>query len=491
MAKKSHDPDDRPRPKPKTKRPSKDDPPPVRLRPGEEDDEEDDFDLRPQAQKGAGMPEFDDRGRRVNQRRKRMWQNVSTFLTLLMVLSFFGVGLYMLIWAKKPVPPDPDMMAFVPPNTSLIYGCNMTEARYNEKFQMKMDGSIERGVPPYLRSVMSQLKLRTADLDRVIIACDSYIPLLSIQQSRGNLENSGSTGVTAVLKLRRTAWQSKDQRDRNDETVDIQFSGSDLQQATGAEEREYNGKRYYAGRSFDGTPYYYHGASAHVLVITESERNMKDLLGKPDSQIVVSGPIKQMADQLGGENFWYGMVFAGVAGDYNQMTDPIGFGGKVLRSQAGGEVGFGFAGGVYNHGVDFTNVTYFADPGAARALKEAAEELYKGMAEILNSLNQLSGDTISLDAKFKLDELSNAKFSVSGNLFTYSTRFRTSVWEELLETGVKVGNQTVRLPYPFFKGPFGGLDTTTVFGGGGAGPGQGGGMNAIWGPGGGIAIGGP
>lgn len=492
MAKKSHDPDDRPRPKPRSSRPSKDDPPPVRLRPGEEDEEDDEFDLRPKAQKGAGMPEFDDRGRKVNQRRKRLWQNISTIFTLLMVLSFFGGGLYLLLWAKKPVPPDPDMMAFVPAATTYLYGVNMKEARYNEKFRQKMDSALDRGVPPYMMSVMNQLKLRTGDLDRVIIACDSYIPIMSIPQSRGNLEQSSANGVTAVLKLRRTAWQSKDQRDRNEETVEIQFSRSDLQQVTGSEEREYNGKRYYAGRSFDGTPFYYHGASAHVLVITETERNMKELLNKPDTEIVVTGPIKKFADQLGGENFWYAMLLSGLGREYALAADSLGYGDRQIRSKNHDELGFGFAGGVYNTNVDLTTMFYTSDPFSPEATLADFEEFRAStVAPKIEALSQSDPETISLSDKFDYAGLKNASFKVSGNYFIYTNRFPTSLWEEVMETGLKFGNRIIKPPFPFFRGPFKGLEPNDPFSSIVAPPQQGGSGGATWGPGGGIFLGGP
>jgi hypothetical protein len=491
VAKKSPEPDPKPRPFPK-KKPNKNDPPPAKLRGREEEEyEEDEEYIDPTTRKGGTGPEFDESGRRINQRRKRMMQNISTFLTVAVVLGIFGYAIYMLLWALKPPPPPPEMMAFVPLRTNYIYGMNVKEARYNEKFRAKIDGTVERAIPSHMAGIMSQLKLRFVDLERVIIACDSIIPAMSLQQPRLNLEFTEMNGVTAILKLRTTAWQSQDQQNRNEEVVDIQFSRADLQAATGAEEREHFGKRYYAGVSPGGTRYYYHGASSHVLVITESERNMKELLERSDQTIVIEGPIRDMATRYGGENFFYAMVSPRDAlMNFEALGNPLLVGGKSLWGNGEApQVGFAYAGGCYNQKVHVGNITYFTEPDTPKALKEASQAIIDELRGPLDkALSAPSDDELPLALRFMVEEIRNLKVFSDGNMYGFEMRYKTSVIEELLEKGTKFGNQSIQMPFPFYRGPFAGFAGQNQFGGGGGGGAPVGMGGLLPGPGGGVVI---
>ena len=456
MAKKSNDGESRPRPPARVKaKPKPGDPPPVRLRPGEAEDEDEAEDLRPKAQKHLAA-EFDDRGRKVNKKRRKMWRMISSIFLALTVMGAFIAGLVILFWSMRNPPPDPEMMAFVPANSTYIYGMHVKEARYNEKFRLKVDQALPNALPAYMGQVMKQLKLGISDLERVIIASDTPVSALALPSLTGNADARNRTGVTAILKLRKLKYFTQEELlKRDDPDEDIQFNRKEIQAATNSEELKHNGKRYFAGVTPSGSGYYYHVAGPHVMVIAESEKTLKSLLDKSDQEVVLTGQMRDFCDKYGGENFWFAIMPPENAWDVKSLAGVMSLPGGIMNGIPQNYTGFAYGGGVYGDRVHFTYAQYF--PDEASVIKISS--LFDGqMGKAKDMAAGISGESLSRADEMLLDMVKNSKGSSSGNIFQFHTRVRTWLMIELMEEGVKVGNQTIKIPLPFLQGPFAGLD---------------------------------
>jgi hypothetical protein len=428
-------------PKPK----NTNDPPPVKVRAHEEDDPEYD---RPQFVVGDGA-EFDARGRRVNRRRQRTFRLIFNITLGLTFLGVFIAGICLLLWSMRNPPPDPEMIAFVPPDTRFLCGIRVEEARYNETFRQKLDSALPRVYPPEFKYVLDELKLSPADVNRVMFATNA--PSLSLSNLRGM-----GADLTAIFKMNSGS----------------ELSRKKLAQLTNAEEVQYGSKKYFRVAS---PSFCFYLPSPRMIVICNSESLMTKMLDKDDYDIVIKGNLKDLTDTAGGDHYWF-------VSDSSTLS-PLSMAFDPTEGKA-----FAFWGGIHDKKIHFNGAVMFPNESIPR-------EIEKSFSEVMRPLRELSGDDGKVVANAFLatrgasadsntaeaiyQALTSMSVSQSGNMLTGSFRVSTSIIVDMMNNGVKIsrdgrqGSYTHRPQFPFEFPPFdffsqGQAFFPPQFGGGGA-----------------------